>query len=355
MSPRPGIYAWSHGSGGVSWYRQREPLRVAAECGIRTGMGAEMSNDVAAQFDTVLVHMLWEEHPSRGWQELAAGGQHRLIFDIDDMMFEPDWTPFREHYRPAVLDRVRANIGVAHVVTTPSPAIAAYVATVLGHPNVHVCPNTVPQWLTRVQMPARPAPSRWPYPLLPQVIGYQGSPSHAHDWPPQLQVELTRLLDRHPSWAMHFWGPNDVGNWSPRNVGVTGWNDSVRGYYMSLSMDIGIGPLQNTYFNRCKSGLRAVEYAALGIPAVLPYMPPYHDPSTPRGIGQLRPGETGMPTIGHTEESGAAAAEMTRLAIEALVQDPDVRERISVSARTIAGDWTTEKNIDLWTDAWGSA
>ncbi len=356
--PRPGIYAWSHGAGGVSWYRQREPLRVADLNGINVGMGAQLDDDVAGAFDTILVHMLWDEHASRGWQELAHGRRHRLVMDIDDMMWDPDWKPFQEHYRPDVLSRVELNISLADVVTTPSPAIAAYIQTKLRHPNVHVCPNTVPQWLTRVRMPARPAPELWPYPLPPQVIGYQGSPSHAHDWPPELQVELERMIERHPSWAMHFWGPNDVGSWNPRTTGVTGWTDSLRNYYLSLSMDIGLGPLKNTYFNRCKSGLRAVEYAALGIAAVLPGIPPYVDPHTPRGIGQLLPGITGYATVahddGHIGVSGAQAAEMTRLAVEALIQDPERRETIERTARQVAGDWTTEKNIDLWTDAWNS-
>ena len=31
-----------------------------------------------------------------------------------------------------------------------------------------------------------------------------------------------------------------------------------------LSFDVGVGPLRNTYFNRHKSSIRAVEYAATG-------------------------------------------------------------------------------------------
>ncbi len=354
-SPAPGIYAWSNGAGGVSWYRQREPLRVAGESGINVGIGAQLDNDVAEQFDTIHVHMLWQEHPSEGWMRLAAGGRHRLVLDVDDMMWEPDWQPFREHYRPEVLRRVRENIAAAHVITTPSPAIAAYISTKLRHPNVHVCPNTVPAWLLKVRQPTPPFPAGWRHPIPPQIIGYQGSPSHAHDWPPALQPELVAMLERHPSWAMGFWGPNDVGTWPAARTAVTGWQDSMRDYYLSLSMEIGIGPLKDTYFNRCKSGLRAVEYAALGIPAVLPLMPPYHDPAVPRGIGQMVPGVTGLPSVAHTDQTRQFAAESTRLAVEALIQDPDARERISTSARALAAAWTTEANIDLWTDAWNSA
>lgn len=353
--PHPGIYAWSHGAGGVSWYRQREPLRVAGDAGIRVGMGPRLDDEIAEQFDTIAVHMLWEERASEGWLKLASGGAHRLVLDIDDMMWEPDWAPFREHYRPEVLRRVRENIAAAHVITTPSPQIADYVRTKLKHPNVHVCPNTVPEFLLQVNMPRPPIPQKWRGMFPPQIVGYQGSPSHAHDWPPMLQGELTDMCRRHPSWAMGFWGPNDVGTWPPDTTAVRGWTDSVREYYLSLSMEIGIGPLKDTYFNRCKSGLRAVEYAALGIPAVLPLIPPYHDPATPRGIGQLLPGRTGMPTVAHTDKTAGFAAEMTRIAVESLIVDPDARERMGIEARTIAADWTTEANIDLWADAWNSA
>lgn len=357
MRPDPGVYVWTHGAGGVSWYRQREPLRVATHHGVRTDTGPTLSNAVAESFDTILVHMLWDERASQGWRALADRGHHRLVLDIDDAQWEPDWEPFRAHYQPEILDRVRENVSVAHVVTTPSPAIAAFLRGVWGHPNVHVVPNTVPEWLLSVQMPDAPVPARWRQIFPPQTIGYQGSPSHAHDWAPGLREELLSMLDRHPSWGMAFWGPNDVGDWPPDRTAVTGWNDSVRDYYLSLSMDIGLGPLKDTYFNRCKSGLRAVEYAALGIPAVLPLIPPYHDPETPRGIGQLLPGRTGMATLAHTDAPGSAraCAETTRLCVEALVQDPDARQRMGEEARKVAAAWTTEENIDLWVSAWNSA
>ena len=84
--------------------------------------------------------------------------------------------------------------------------------------------------------------------------------------------------------------------------------------------------------------------------------------STASAAGQVRPWlslnrhwNTGLPSIAHTDATARFAAESTRLAVEALVQDPDARERISTSARQLAAGWTTEANIDLWADAWNSA
>jgi hypothetical protein len=133
--PDTGVYGWSTGTGGVHFFRVAEPLRVAHQGGIRVGWGQRLDDAICEAFDTVLVHMLWDERNSEAWEQLAAGGHHRLVLDIDDWMWEPDWEPFRKHYTPTVLDRVYRNVKLAHVITTPSPRIADHLSRY--NPNVH--------------------------------------------------------------------------------------------------------------------------------------------------------------------------------------------------------------------------
>lgn len=348
MSPQPGIYAWSTGKGGVHHYRQGEPVRVSGQLGARTGVGNRLDNEVCEQYDTILVHMLWDEPNSEGWEQLAASGHHRMVFDIDDVMWSPDWKPFAEHYTPAVLARVWRNIELAHVVTTPSPVIAEYLTQTRGHRNVWCVPNTVPEWLLSWQMPARPRPARWSnaFDIDPLVVGYQGSPSHQRDLPPRILDQLVEFLEHQPAWALHFWGPDRLDGWPLDRVGGTGWIESVTSYYRQLSMDIGIGPLRRSVFNNGKSSLRAVEYAALGIPAVLSAGPAYQDCRTPDGVGMVEHGVTGL--LVEQWESWADA-------LMALARDPAARERMGAEARKRAAAWTTEAGIDRWTIAWNSA
>lgn len=332
-SPRPGLYAWHHGGGGVPFFRMREPLRAAKMHEFApTGMGNRIDDEVCAEFDTIIAHMLWDERSSEAWSKLAKGGRHRLVLDVDDMMWRPDYAPFLDHYTPDVLKRVERNISMAHVVTTPSPVLAEFLYT-LNH-NVWVCPNYVPEWVTKLNPPPRPEPAGKNG--IRYLAGYQGSPSHLPDFTPWVHAEISRFLDRCPEWGMHFWGYSATNESRPR-WGFTPWFDRMRDYYMSLSMDIGIGPLKASPFNAGKSSLRAVEYAALGIPAILSAGPSYDD--------WVRPGETGL--LIHKWDSWADALTM-------LAKDHDLRVQMSDNARVAGRRWTTEANASKWFDAWNS-
>jgi len=331
--PEPGIYGWSPGTGGVHWYRMAEPLRAAGLAGIRTDSGVRLDDELAERFDTVLVHMIHDERSSEAWEKLATNGQHRMVFDIDDVMWDPDWEPFARHYTPERIARIWRNIQLAHVVTTPSVVIAETVARV--NPNVYVCPNTVPEWLLSWSMPVRPGSAFG----ARHVIGYQGSPSHTTDFPPKLVRNLVRVIRRSRGWSLHFWGAApEVTELIPGRVGMTPWADSVPDYYRSLSMDIGIGPLAATTFNAGKSALRVVEYAALGIPAVVSSGPPY-DGWVSHGLSGflVAPGESWFDPL-----------------IE-LVARPELREQMGTYARELAAAWTTEAGIGAWLAAWNSA
>jgi glycosyltransferase involved in cell wall biosynthesis len=337
--PDTGVYGWSTGTGGVHFFRVAEPLRVAHQGGIRVGWGQRLDDAICEAFDTVLVHMLWDERNSEAWEQLAAGGHHRLVLDIDDWMWEPDWEPFRKHYTPTVLDRVYRNVKLAHVITTPSPRIADHLSRY--NPNVHVVPNTVPEYVLRLRPPARRRPA----------IGYQGSPSHAGDFD-GIYPALIRFLAEHPDWDAHGWGGNIEDPEQPRPDWLQPWRHdqlaqrwiehpwqpNVKRYYTALSMDIGLGPLRPTPFNRAKSALRAIEYAALGIPGVFTDLDPYTD--------WVQHGHTGY-LIAPGDDWGEILCE--------LGCNPTLRARISTYARAQAHDWTTEANGWRWVQAWNTA
>lgn len=338
-----GIYGWTNQRGGVHFYRVGEPIRVAARHGIPAATGNILDDAVCERFDTILTHMLWDEHNSQAWRRLSDRGDHRLIFDVDDAMWEPDWKPFKAAYTPHTLERMYDNIRRAHVVTTPSPVIAEHIGKY--NPNVWVCPNTVPETLLGQQMRNRPKPwiSRH---RAPYVVGYQGSPSHHHDWSLQVIGDFIRFLDVHGQWTLHFWGPDEVPGWPVDRVGHTPWMAEVPDYYRSLSMDVGVGPLKWSPFNQAKSGLRAVEYAALGVPAILPDIEPYTDPRTPDGIGRVEHGVTGL-LLGPRDSWYDA--------LRFLAEHHEERHAMGTAAKERAADWTTEANIGRWCTAWNSA
>jgi hypothetical protein len=339
---RVGIYGWSPGSGGVHFHRMAEPLRVAAQYGVHAFTGVELQDQFLSEVDHVLAHTIHGERETNAWHQLAALDSHKLIIDIDDWMWQPDTKTFQGHYTPEVLDRLYSNIRRAHVVTTPSPLIAEHLTRY--NRNVWLLPNTVPAWLLDWQMPAREHPT----------IGYQGSPSHLRDFTSSTEIAIGRFLVDHPDWRLRVYGQTDVQAVRITEGGTLGrvgtilddasrieqipWQRSIGAYYRSLSIDIGIGPLRDTAFNRAKSSLRAVEYAALGIVACLPDLPPYR--------GWVYEGVTGR--LVHSGQS------LRRVLSELAELDPAQRTVMSKQARALAGRWTTEANIEKWVEAWQS-
>lgn len=326
-SHRVGVLGWSPQSNGVHHHRIGEPLRVLADHGITAIHSQILSSDLLAQVDTVVAQMLHTEDASQAWQQLANRDNHRLVLDVDDAMWAPDWRPLKDHYTPEVLGRLYRNVQLAHVVTTPSPAIAEYLSAI--NPNVWIVPNTLPAWVLEHKQPDRDY----------RAIGWQGSTSHVNDWRQSDLKHLWKFLRDYPDWHLHLYGGIEPGVFAMfgDRVHFTRWIASVPDYYRAVSFDIGIGPLRDTYFNRCKSDLRAREYAALGVVAALPSKPNiYRNTVVNRVTGRL---------IESHETLGGVLRD--------LAENADL-DRMASAARDHAETFTTEANIENWTNAWHS-
>jgi glycosyltransferase involved in cell wall biosynthesis len=143
-----------------------------------------------------------------------------------------------------------------------------------------------------------------------------------------------------PNWDWRLYGGHRVtAIHLQHRIEHIGWTEDLTQYYRSLAFDVGIGPLQRTPFAAAKSSLRAVEYAALGVPAVLSDEPPYRGWVTPQVTGFLidpdRPGDWFE-------------------ALDFLAKNPEARTQMGELAKLRAREWTTEAAIMAWVQAWDS-
>lgn len=318
------VYGWSNGVGGTHWYRIAEPLRGLQLSGHQTSTGAVMDDKQLEQCDTILVHLLHDEQNSEAWQKIARRGSHKLIFDIDDDVwnFDPRTETFKYWTRERLL-QLQENISVADVVTTPSSYLAEILCDL--NKNVWVLPNTIPQWL----LEHNPVRFRQKF-----VIGYQGARQHVADFQ-MIGPDIALMIQRHRNTRVHLWGELNPLGLPPGRVIRTPWCADVPTYYRSLSMSVGIGPLRETPFNYGKSGIRAIEYAALGIPSILTDVPAYRP--------YVRDGLTGW-LIPH----GCSWLER----LEWCREERDQLEQMGAVARRLARDWTTENNAQKWVEAY---
>ncbi len=325
------VYGWSNGTGGCGWYRVREPLRGMQLAGIETNWGPRLDDEIIQMHDTILTHILWQEEESEAWEILAKENQHRLVFDIDDDIWQyHSSTKNAKHYTPEVLKRVERNISIASLVTTPSEVLAERIIDKGLHDKVCILPNYVPAYLLEIE---RRTPRFF-------TIGYQGAPQHQIDLE-SIAVELFLFMKRHPNIRLRFYGPGEIyaPDWPMDRIQSIPWEPDVEKYYHSLSMHVGIAPLARFPFNEAKSGIRAVEYSALGIPAVYSDLPPYRE--------FVQDGENGW-LIREREKKNWLRF------LSSLYTRPELYNRMSIDARKKAAFWTTEYNSFQWVGAYRS-
>jgi GT2 family glycosyltransferase len=175
------------------------------------------------------------------------------------------------------------------------------------------------------------------------VIGYMGTPTHDNDLKmilPALQTIMTKYDNVYFEVVGALREKNIIASLSRTDIiEIT----SVRYYpnfwkWMNQNMywDIGIAPLEDTPFNRAKSDIKFLDYAALGIPGIFSMVKPYQS--------TVLHNDTGILTI-NTVDAWTKA-------FENLIENPDVRHRIARSAyQYLMKNRTLSLNAYKWKEA----
>jgi glycosyltransferase involved in cell wall biosynthesis len=282
------------------------------------------AEEIVLRHDTILTHILHGSQETQAWQYLAEAKQHRLIYDIDDNIWAYDpATPHGEYWTAERIADVEANIRRSHLITTPSSMLEKIIRFERGlNDNVVVLGNYVPDWVTRI-------PYKSP---LAFTVGYQGAPQAIHQSDLDIiQEELFWFMTKCEDARLLFFGQaTELEGGGPfgDRIDYVPWQPSVPDYYRSLhAMTVGIGPLRKSVFTEAKSGIRAVEFAALGIPGVYSDSAPYRPVVSHRQSGYLVMG-----------------SRRWRDYLIKLYQNPDQVLRMSKRARQLVTAWTTEAN-----------
>jgi len=208
-------------------------------------------------------------------------------------------------------------LGMASLLTTSTEALAGDYSSQTR--AVRIVPNRLDPrvWMTPLE-PAVTPPDGLDVRAAIRVI-YMGSPTHQED----LQLILAafaRLRSEHRV-QLHTLGV--LGSKPPPGVlAITPphqrydhfirWFRSVAPFF-----DIAVAPLVDSTFNRCKSDLKFLEYAACALPVVASNVVPYSL--------TVRHGEDGL-LADNDEESWFKA-------VESLATQPELRARLGAAAR----------------------
>lgn len=263
--------------------------------------------------------------PTITWQALARRGDTKLVFEVDDDLFNTHHTSKISHAffsRPEIQDNLRANIEVADLVTVTTEHLAEQLAPL--NRNVTVLPNCIPAALLDVNPPHADDKV---------TIGWAGGHTHAIDWRGPAE-HVARFVRRNPNTELHLMGWKPDLLWSltpPQRRRYTDWIDDVEDLHRSIDFHLGVIPLWDNVFNRSKSDLKFLELAALGIPAVCSNVGPYSI--------SVQHGQTGM-LVSRPNEWNSHLRD--------LAQDECLRKATGESARKWAASRTIEGNAHKW-------
>jgi len=300
-------------------------------------IGLEQAPDA----DVVVINRPVRAH----WAEIIPHLQKagvKVVVDLDDD-FEAIPLDNGAHatYSPHHTRRCRSNCQLAHewankdwimraatladLVTVSTPALRDR----YGHGRAVVLPNMVPASYLAITA-AEP---------LERTFGWSGS---VDTHPGDLQVAAPGLrgaLEDHDRWGVHIVGP---GRGAAAALGVPAVSSlgvwvPFAAYPRELArVAVGMVPLAATRFGRAKSALKSLEFASVGVPAVVSPTPDNRR-LVSHGIGVL-----------------ADTAADWRRELGALAAGDDYRAEVAGRARAAAALQTYEQWGELWADAWES-
>lgn len=316
------VFGWAADDSGCGYYRMGLPLTaLARRDDFETVVCTFVDTGHATVADVVVGQRVSEPGVSKTWRKFADLGK-KLIYEIDDDLWRvhPDNELAGTHFsQDEVRANLNANVAVADAVTTTSPYLAKVVSQHTDAP-VFVLPNYVSGHLLTKERPQRDV----------ITVGWAGSATHLPDFR-MVAKPLRRVLASNKLANLHIIGQDYrsiVGHPGARH---SPWTPTVPLYYRTIDFDIGICPLADNVFNRSKSHIKALEFAALGIPVIASKVGPYAE--------FVQHGVTGYLAETHADWSRY---------LRELIGDGELREQMGKAAREQAAEHTIAGNAYRW-------
>jgi hypothetical protein len=274
--------------------------------------------------DVLHVHRYCEERIWRLAREAKAIGA-AVTWDQDDnqaatprgVAHERTWNGFAGDRR---LTHMRRLWRLVDLTTTPSAQLAEQMARD-GAPNPSVIPNYIPDAFLRTD--------RQPHPGV--TIGWTAGLEHAADVErlPILPV-LQRLLDERDDVNVVSLGLR-LGLRSERYIHNPVVPLSLLTQQLAI-FDIGIAPLSDIAFNRCRSDVKLKEYAAAGLPWLASPIGPY------AGLDEKQGGRLVADDRWHEE-------------LVRLIDKPKDRRKLAKRGAKWVAEQTLSRRVGEWEDA----
>jgi GT2 family glycosyltransferase len=269
----PFILVISSDNQGCSYHRLQLPLGLLAASNLAEGrieMGHWPDDLLAAVNPDVIVwQRAVEDHQfdhMRRYRRLLPNAL--FVYELDDHLGAVPPASFHAGYIPPHLpERVGQGLSLCDRATTTTEPLAQWLRTLSDTP-VLVVPNAVPMARLKERAPRLSGKLR---------IGWAGGISHAGDL--ELLRPAMEAIGEEVQWVFMGMQPTDPPCRVQFHPGTSPhqYLDAL----LSLDLDLALAPLEDNVFNRCKSNLRLLESACIGVPVIAQASLPYGDGAPP--------------------------------------------------------------------------
>lgn len=311
---------------GCGFYRICLPFDQLREHGWTAAYSAVFTPGASPDFEPSLIvgQRFDQPHAIPGWRHLRQ--MYKTVYEIDDDPFSVDrvnWLAYPTYGQDEVLGAIRECAEIAHLVTVSTEPLAEVFRQF--NPNVAVLPNYIPGSLLKAR--------RVKHEVL--TLGFCGGASHMRDL--AMIAQTWRDVVDETQVRGHFIGTDYRNMLRPDRFGYTPWITAVPDVWEAIDFDIGLIPIAPHPFSESKSWIKALEYAALGIPVVASDCTAYRD--------FVINGVTGF--LVETQVQWREALLM-------LIKDARLREEMGYAARRHAANYLMEEHWAKWDKAYQS-
>ena len=293
----------------------------------------ECWDNIFQQYDIVWILHFLSEQNAAAQAYFAQKYNKKLVYDIDDNYLDvPESNPVHKEFQPTKRNRsvLSASFFFANALTVSTEPLKDRLQAHFKHVHqvdkpMFIVPNMndIADWNFK---PAKKYKDKI-------VIGYSGSNSHQEDLMVVLPV-IDKLMAKYPNLWFEIIGAIDktkldqyFRDFTPKHLErvamlpatATFWEYPE--YLSQQKWDIGIAPLVDSAFTRCKSHIKWLEYSMYKIPTVASRVYPYF--MELEGRETITDGETGFLCQTQTEWGQK---------LEKLIESKELREKMGKQA-----------------------
>jgi hypothetical protein len=263
---------------GDSCYRMRWPARELAAQDVELRVinldaQAKERFEWALEADLLVMYQSLDLDLLPVLERRRAQGKRTLVEYNDDFYDPPPWSPVaREWNSPLLWESYERFMEAADGIIVTGPGLLHLFSARFPGKPIHVLENHLPE------APAH-FDSLFPPPENGLCLAWAGSLGHIADFL-SFVPSVRELLERIPDLSFHVMGNESIPQFlhlPPERVRYTPWGTMEQYYAFWKPVHIGFAPLLDTGYNRCRSDIKAVEMAGIGVLPLLTKSLPYEE------------------------------------------------------------------------------